>query len=62
MDWRHSGHSRWRQMFLHPGPEERLLMGGSESGQQGEDCVLDGPRFMAIHSYALWTLQRSIDV
>jgi hypothetical protein len=33
-------------MVLHSGTEERLLPGGSVSGRQGEDCILDGSRAM----------------
>jgi hypothetical protein len=61
-DWRHSEHAGWRQIVLHSGPEEWLLAGGSASGQQGEDWVLDGSRAIAVHSYALWPLQCSSDV
>jgi hypothetical protein len=48
-------------MVLHSRPEERLLAGGSASGQ-GKDWILDGSRAMTVRSHALWAIQRSNDV
>jgi hypothetical protein len=52
-DLRNSGHACWSQMILHSGPEVRLLAAGSASGRQGEDCVFDGSRAMAVQSFPL---------
>lgn len=55
-DNRHAG---WSQIVLHSGPEEQIVAGGSASWQQGEDCILDGSRGMAVHTNFLWPLQCS---
>jgi hypothetical protein len=61
-DWWHSGDTGWGQVVLLFGCEEWLLAGGSTPGRQAEDCILDRPRALSVHSHALWTLQRSSDI
>jgi hypothetical protein len=39
-----------------------LKSGGSVARQQEEDCVLNGPRAIAVHSHALWPLKCSSDI
>jgi hypothetical protein len=52
----------WSQLVFHSRSEKRLLASRFTPGWQGENSVFDRSRIMAVHSNALWPLQRSGDI
>jgi hypothetical protein len=49
-------------MVYHSRPEKWLVASGSAFWQQGEHCVIDWSRAVAVHGHAFWSLQCSSDI